>query len=373
MLIVAMSLSMLATACTPNDRTTTGDTVATNGTNSKIDLTGVGATLPYPLYALWFNEFAQRTHVNINYYSLGSGNGIARMLIGDVDFGATDVPMSDAELAQASAPIVHIPTIVGAVAITYNVPEIETTLQFSSDVIAGVFLGHITKWNDERIQALNPNVPLPASNIQVVHRADESGTSYIFTEYLSAVSPAWAAGPGRGKHVQWPTGVERIGNEGVAGQVKQTVGAIGYVEVVYARQNRLPVARLRNRAGRFVSPTPYEIASAAATMTNANSGESPATRDMRVSLVNAPGESAYPITSFTWVLISPQRSGPLKTAQMVRFLRWALTDGSDMASRAGYVPLPSVTASRIHALLDTLSVAVSGTDRKVKAKFDTKQ
>lgn len=364
-------VAVLVNGCTTAESTPAVTVTDSTPEHREIDLTGVGATLPYPLYALWFNDYTQRTNVSINYYSIGSGSGIARMQIGDVDFGATDVPMSDAELQQSSTPIVHIPTILGAVAVTYNMPEIERPLRLSGDVIANIFLGQITRWNDTRIQTLNPDARLPSSAIHVVHRADASGTSYIFTDYLSAVSPTWAAGPGRGLHVEWPTGTARAGNEGVAGHVKQTVGSIGYVEVVYARQNHLPVAHLRNRAGRFVSPMPYEIASAAASFSS--SDRSPAAQALRMSLVNAPGESAYPITSFTWILLSPQRSGPLKTAAMVNFLRWALTDGSDIASRAGYVPLPSITARRIQAVLDTLSAAGSGTDKNVKATLESKQ
>lgn len=357
--VVVTSIFALG-ACTNADTSSNTTTpVDTSQAPLPIDLTGAGATLPYPLYALWFNDYAQRTGVQINYFSIGSGGGIARMLIGDVDFGATDVPMTDRELAQSATPIVHIPTIVGAVAVTYNVPGITRPLQLSGDVVADIFLGAITRWDDPRIVALNPGAALPARDIRVVHRADESGTSYIFTDYLSAVSPTWAAGPGRGKAVAWPVGSSSNGNEGVAGQVKATVGALGYVEVVYARQNRLPVAHLRNRAGKFVSPQPYEIASAAASaITKANG-------DMRVSLVNTSGASAYPITAFTWILVSPERLGAQKTGHLVNFLRWALTDGTDIASRSGYVALPSVTASRIHDLLDTLSAT---TPRPLKQK-----
>ena len=341
-------------ACTAREAAPLVDSGNVVPAGTRVDLTGAGATFPYPLYSRWFNEYAQRTNVRINYQSIGSGGGIRQMLAGTVDFGATDVPMTDQELAQASAPILHIPTVLGAVAITYNLPELKKPLQLSGEIVADVFLGRITRWNDPRIVALNPDAPLPASDVLVVHRADGSGTSYIFSDYLTAVSPAWTAGPGRGKDVNWPAGIGGKGNEGVAGQVKQMIGSIGYLEVVYARQNRLPVAHLRNRAGRFISPMPYEIASAAASVMDS----APSGADLRVSLVNAPGAQAYPIASFTWLLLSPQRIGPGKTAQLVDFTRWAISDGGELASGLGYVALPSITSTRVLELLETVSPSV---------------
>ena len=320
---------------------------------ARVDLTGAGATFPYPLYSRWFNDYAQRTNVRINYQSIGSGGGIRQMLVGTVDFGATDVPMSDQELAQATAPIIHVPTVLGAVAITYNLPALTKPLQLSGDVLADIFLGRITKWNDARIAALNVGAPLPTSDILVVHRADGSGTSYIFTDYLAAVSPTWSKGPGKGKDVRWPVGIGGKGNEGVAGQVKQMVGSLGYLEVVYARQNHLPVAHLRNLAGRFVSPMAFEIASAATSTMNGTVSST----DLRRSLVNAPGDQAYPIVSFTWMLIAPQRIGPVKSRQLVEFLRWALGDGGDMAGALGYVALPTVTATQVLSLLESMAAA----------------
>jgi phosphate transport system substrate-binding protein len=354
------------TACSPApDSSGRTDSVVAATPGTRVDLTGAGATFPYPLYARWFNDYAVRTNVRINYQSIGSGGGIRQMLAGTVDFGATDVPMTDAEIAEAHTPIIHVPTVVGAVAITYNLPALQRPLRLAGGVVADIFLGRITRWNDPRIVALNPDAPLPDAEILVVHRADGSGTSYIMSDYLSAVSRAWAAGPGRGKDVRWPTGIGGKGNEGVAGQVKQMVGALGYLEVVYARQNRLPVAHLRNRAGRFVSPMPFEVASAATGATAAAtagagagaSGESAglrAARDLRVSLVDAPGDNAYPLASFTWMLISPDALGPEKTRQLTDFLRWALLDGGDMASQLGYVALPTETANRVLDRLDAL-------------------
>ena len=318
----------------------------------QVDLTGAGATFPYPLYSRWFNDYANRTNVRINYQSIGSGGGIQQVLSNTVDFGATDVPMTAAELASdARGDIVHIPTVLGAVAITYNLPELKSPLLLSGDAIADIFLGKITRWNDPKLQALNANVPLPARDILVVHRADGSGTSYILSDYLTTVDSAWARGPGRGKDVRWPVGIGGKGNEGVAGQVKQLVGAVGYIEVVYARQNYLPTAHVQNRAGKFASPQPLEISSAAASIADTLS----ITSDMRVSLVNAPAPDAYPIVSFTWMLLAPKSIGTVKTQQLTTFLRWALRDGSATASQLGYVPLPATTASRVLARLDALT------------------
>jgi phosphate transport system substrate-binding protein len=323
---------------------------------ARVDLTGAGATFPYPLYSRWFNEYAIRTNVRINYQSIGSGGGIRQVVAQTVDFGATDVPMTDEELASAGMPVLHIPTVIGAVAITYNLPGLARPLNLSPDVIADIFLGRVTRWNDPRIAVLNPKLTIPTADILVVHRADGSGTSYIFSDFLTTVSPAWAAGPGRGKDVRWPVGIGGKGNEGVAGQVKQMPGAIGYLEVVYARQNRLPVVHVQNAAGHFVSPMPFEIASAATAMLESdrklNASETTGTPDLRVSLVNAPGAQSYPIASFTWMLIAPSAIGPDKSRQLAAFIRWALLDTPDVASTLGYVPLPSEAATRIVDRLD---------------------
>lgn len=344
-MVLTAALVASAFACTTRDSTSDAGAVGSH-LAQRVDLTGAGATFPYPLYSRWFNDYAQRTNVRINYQSIGSGGGIRQVLAGTVDFGATDVPMTDAELAQTPLHILHVPTVLGAVAITYNLPALQRPLRLSPDVVADIFLARITRWNDRRIAELNPDAPLPDRDILVVHRADGSGTSYIMTDYLSTVSTAWASGPGRGKDVRWPTGIGGKGNEGVAGQVKQVVGSIGYLEVVYARQNRLPVAHIRNRSGRFISPMPFEIASAAA------SGGGQSSVDLRRSLVNAVGDHAYPIASFTYMLLAPVTIGPDKMRQMVTFLRWALTDGSDMASTLGYVALPTDVASRVLDDLD---------------------
>lgn len=317
------------------------------------DLTGAGATFPYPLYTRWFSDFADHAHVRINYQPIGSGGGIRQLLSRTVDFGATDVPMTDDELAAASGPVLHIPTALGAVAITYNVAALPAPLRLSGDAIAAIFLGTLTRWNDPRLEALNPGVTLPARDILVVHRADGSGTSYILSDYLTTVNAAWAAGPGRGKDVRWPVGVGGKGNEGVATQVKQLDGAIGYVEVVYARQNALTVARIANSAGNFTAPDAAAVASAAAAITDTL----PATSDLRVSLVNAPAPDAYPIVSFTWMLLAPHDIGDEKVGVLANFLRWALVDGRGTASALGYVPLPAATAERALRQLATTPAA----------------
>jgi len=318
---------------------------------AQVDLTGAGATFPYPLYSRWFNDYAQRTNVRINYQSIGSGGGIRQVLAHTVDFGATDVPMTDAELAEATGTIEHLPTALGAVALTYNLPGISRPLHMSGPVIADIFLGRITRWNDPALKALNPDAQLPSADILLVHRADGSGTSYILSDYLSSVSDAWAKGPGRGKDVRWPIGIGGRGNEGVAGQIKAMVGAFGYIEVVYARQNYLPVVHILNRAGNFAAPQAHEIAAAAASVTDSLSPSS----DFRVSLVNASGADAYPITSFTWMLLDPDGIGRAKTRQLVDFLRWAYKDGEAAAADLGYVPLPAAAVARVSARLDALA------------------
>ncbi len=319
-----------------------------------VDLTGAGATFPYPLYARWFGNYAWREGTRINYLAVGSGEGIRQLQAGAVDFGAADVPLAAAPSARATptaraqaARTLQLPMVLGAVAVTYQLDR-TAPLQLSGAVLADIFLGRITRWNDPRLAALNPETPLPALPIRVVHRDDESGTTYIFSDYLSAVSPAWAKTAGRGATLAWPVGGGSVGNEGVAGTVKQTPGAIGYVEVVYARQNRLPVARLQNRAGRFVAPTPFEIASAATAGVGALEGDA----WMTASLVNAPGASSYPLVAFSWLLLDPQAMGAAKARQLRDFVQWALTDGVEVATPLGYVPLPSVLAAAVQARLD---------------------
>jgi phosphate transport system substrate-binding protein len=317
-----------------------------------LGLTGAGATFPYPIYSKWFSKYAGQTGVKINYQPIGSGGGIRQLTAGTVDFGASDAPMTDAELAKASQPILHFPTVIGAVVVTYNLPSAGKPLSLTGDVVAGIFQGEVTRWNDARIAALNPGVTLPAKDILVVHRSDGSGTTYIFSDYLSAVSPTWAQSPGRGKELQWPVGLGAKGNEGVSGQVKQTEGAIGYTELAYAVQNKLPTVRIRNANGEFVVPS-VESATAAAAGVIATL---PDTTDYRVSIVNAPGKAAYPIASFTWLLIPTHIPNAEKGRMLKDFLHWYLAKGEAMASALDYAPLPSSMITRLDARIDSITV-----------------
>ena len=318
-----------------------------------VDLTGAGATFPYPIYSKWFSEYASKTGVKINYQSIGSGGGIRQLSEQTVDFGASDAPMNDGELAKAKGgAVLHFPMVLGADVVTYNIPGVTTSLNLTGDLIADIFLGKITKWNDPRLVALNRGVKLPNMDILVVHRTDGSGTTYIFTDYLSSVSLAWKSGPGKGKEVQWPVGLGGKGNEGVAGQVKQTPGAIGYVELAYARQNRLPYARVKNAAGQFVEPTIESVTKAA----QGAAEQLPANTDYRISIVNAPGKGAYPISSFTWMLVYQNQTDAVKAKKLLTFMRWALKDGEKEASTLDYAPLPHNIVNSLLKRLDTIRI-----------------
>lgn len=313
-------------------------------------LTGAGATFPNPIYAKWFDLYAKATGVRINYQSIGSGGGIRQFIEGTVDFGATDGPMSDEQIQQAQANVVHLPTVLGAVVLTYNLPSLKgARLKLDAATVAAIFLGRIARWNAPQIAALNPGVALPDADLVVVHRSDGSGTSYIFTDYLSKVSPEWAQGPGRGTSVNWPVGLGGKGNEGVTQQVKQTEGALGYVELVYAVANSLPYAGLRNAAGRYVDPTLAAVTAAAASAPLAPN------TDFRVSITNAPGADAYPISSFTWLLVHPRGQDPAKAKLLKGFLTWMLApEAQRAATDLGYAPLPAnvigILRTRIAAL-----------------------
>jgi phosphate transport system substrate-binding protein len=318
------------------------------------DLTGAGATFPYPIYSKWFSDYAAKTGVKINYQSIGSGGGIRQLSEQTVDFGATDAPMSDAELAKAKGgPVMHIPTVLGAVVVTYNVPELTKPLRLDGTTLADIFLGKITKWNDARIAALNAGAKLPASDILVVHRSDGSGTSYVFTDYLTSASSDWAAKPGKGKEVQWPVGLGGKGNEGVAGQVKQLPGSIGYVELAYAKQNKLAYASIKNAKGEFVTPTIEAVTAAAA----GAAAKLPANTDYRVSIVNAAGKGAYPISSFTWLLVYRNQTDATKGRKLIDFVKWALTEGEKSAATLDYAPLPATMTKQLIKQLGTVSVA----------------
>jgi phosphate transport system substrate-binding protein len=343
---------LFAAACAKegNNSSTASSTSSSSGS---VDLTGAGATFPYPIYSKWFDLYAKATGVKINYQSIGSGGGIRQLSEGTVDFGASDSPMSDAEMAKAKfGPIVHIPTVLGAVVITYNIPALSAPLQLTPQVISDIFAGKITKWNDVRIASLNSSAPLPSSDILVVHRSDGSGTTYIFTDYLNTAAPSWKS-IGKGKEVNWPVGLGAKGNEGVAGQVKQTPGAIGYVELAYAKQNRLPIAAVRNRAGKFVvASVPAVTAAAAGVATTL-----PANTDFRITVVDAPGADAYPISSFTWILAYQHQGDSVKGKKLVDFLNWALTNGESEAASLDYAPLPSGMIASVKAKVASIDFA----------------
>jgi phosphate transport system substrate-binding protein len=327
------------------------------GTTDGADLTAAGATFPYPIYSKWFTDYAAKTGVKINYQPIGSGGGIRQLQEQTVDFGASDAPMSDDEMSKAKGgPVLHFPTVLGAVVVTYNIPGVTKPLRLTGEVIADIFLGQITKWNDAKLAALNPGVKLPAMDVLVVHRSDGSGTSFIFTDYLTATSPAWASGPGKGKDVKWPVGLGGKGNDGVTGQVKQTPGSIGYVELAYAKQNKLPYAEVRNAAGQFVMPTIESVTAAAA---GAAKSLAPTT-DYRVSIVNAPGREAYPISSFTWILVYANQTDATKGKKLVDFLRWAFHEGEGAASTLDYAPLPASMISQLDKRLTTVKLGTVG-------------
>ena len=317
-----------------------------------VDLTGAGATFPYPIYSKWFSDYAKARGVRINYQSIGSGGGIRQLSEQTVDFGASDGPMSNEELAKAKGgPVLHIPTVLGADVITYNLPSVIRPLNLTGELISGIYLGKIVKWNDPRIAAANPGVKLPATDILVVHRSDGSGTTYIFTDYLTTVNKAWAAGPGRGKEVKWPVGLGAKGNEGVAGQIKQLPGAIGYIELAYAKQNHLPYAHVLNAAGEYVAPTIQSITAAA----GASASKLSKNTDYRISIVNAAGKGVYPISSFTWILVYKNQANPVKGKKLVEFLRWALHDGEKTAPSLDYAPLPASIVSDLDKRLNTIN------------------
>jgi phosphate transport system substrate-binding protein len=304
---------------------------------AQVSLTGAGATFPNPIYTKWFDAYHRQTGVQINYQSIGSGGGIKQYTEGTVDFGASDGPMTDEQMQAAGGRVLHLPTVLGAVVVTYNLPSLGgARLKFDGSTLADVYFGRISKWNDKRIAALNPGVKLPDEDIIVVHRSDGSGTTYIFTDFLSKVSPEWKDGVGHATSVRWPIGLGGKGNEGVTQQVKQAEGAIGYVELIYALANQLPYADVRNPSGRFVAPSLQSVSAAAA------SADFDRNTDFRVSITNAPGESAYPIASFTWLLVRPDGKDAAKAQALKNFLTWMLTpQAQKMAEALNYASLPA--------------------------------
>jgi phosphate transport system substrate-binding protein len=304
-------------------------------------LNGAGATFPYPMYSKWFSEYHKlHPDVEINYQSIGSGGGIRQVLAGTVDFGASDGPMTDEQLAQAKTKILHVPTVLGADVPAYNIPGVTAELKFTQEALAGIFLGKITNWNDKAIASANPDVKLPSDQIIVVHRSDGSGTTYIWTDYLSKISPEWQAQAGKGTSVKWPVGLGGKGNEGVAGMIRQMQGSIGYIELIYAIQNKIPYGVVRNAAGNFVKASLESVTAAAA-----SAPKMPA--DFRVSITNAPGKDAYPVSSFTWLLIPVQSKDPAKGKILADLLNWIVNDGQKMAADLAYAPLPPSVAAKV--------------------------
>lgn len=308
-------------------------------------INGAGATFPYPIYSKWFDAYGKANPgVMFNYQSIGSGGGIKQISAKTVDFGASDGPMTMDQMTAAPGRLYHIPTVMGAVVIAYNLEGVSKGLKLSGDVLADIYLGKITQWNDPQITEQNTGVNIPATSIVVVHRSDGSGTSYIFTDYLSKVSSAWSVKVGKGTSVNWPIGLGGKGNEGVAGMLKQTPGSIGYVELAYAKQNNLPYASMKNQSGAYIEPT------LASTSKAADGAVIPA--DFRASIVNSPNPESYPIASFTWLLIYKQMDDRVKGKAIVDFIRWAITDGQKYAQDLDYAPLPTNVVELIQKKLD---------------------
>jgi phosphate transport system substrate-binding protein len=312
-----------------------------------VSLTGAGATFPFPLYSKWMSEYNKlNPTVKINYQSIGSGGGIRQVVAGTVDFGASDAPMKAEESKSAPGKLLHIPTTIGAVVVTYNVEGVSQPLKLTPDVVAGIFLGEIKKWDDAKIAGLNAGVKLPAKDIAPVYRSDGSGTTAVFTDYLAAVSPAFKEKVGAGKSVKWPAGLGAKGNEGVTGQVKTTPGSIGYIELAYATQNKLPMVELQNKAGKFVAPSLEAVSAAAAGVAMPD--------ELYVSIVNAEGETAYPIASYTYLLVYEDAKDATKGEALAKFLWWATHDGQKFAQALDYAPLPAPVIQKLEARLKTL-------------------
>src|SRR5213080_1315969 len=314
--------------------------------SAQMMINGAGATFPYPIYSKWFDEYAKvDPTVRFNYQSIGSGGGQKQIMAETVDFGASDGPMSDENLAKAPGKILHIPTVAGADVLTYNLPG-SPKLNFDGPTIVDIFMGKITKWNDPKIQVQNPGEKLPNMDIVVAHRSDGSGTTYIWVDYLSSVSREWETKVGRGTSVQWPVGLGGKGNEGVAGQVKQLPGTLGYVELAYARQNKLPFADMKNSSGAFITPSLESVTEALA------SAKIP--EDFRFSMVNPSGEKAYPISGATWLLVYEQQKDAAKGKKLVEFLDWAMAKGETMAAALDYAPLPESLQQRVLERVKTI-------------------
>lgn len=327
-----------------------GCSSSTGTKSSEVRLQGAGATFPNPLYQKWFSEYNKLTpSAKFDYQSIGSGGGIKQISAQTVDFGGSDAPMNEEELKAAPAEILHIPTVLGAVVVTYNLPGVQTDLKLTADAIAAIFLGKVTKWNDAMIASANPDASLPDKDITVVHRSDGSGTTFVWTDYLSKVNPEWKEKVGAGTAVKWPVGLGAKGNEGVTGQVKQTPYSVGYVELIYAEQNKLPYAWVKNSSGDFIRPSLDSITAAAA------GAATQMPDDLRVSITNAPGKQAYPISSFTYFLVYKDQQDAVKGKALVDFLWWAIHDGQQLAKNLTYATLPQEVVAKAEQKIKLLT------------------
>jgi phosphate transport system substrate-binding protein len=349
-LAATIGLALVAAAC-GGGPPVTGDSAA-GSSGGTLQINGAGATFPYPIYSKWFDEYTKKNpQVQINYQSIGSGGGIRQVTNETVFFGATDGPMTDEQLKAAPRAILHFPTVLGADVPVYNLPGISAELKFNGPVLADIFLGKIKKWNDPAIARQNAGVALPSTDITVVHRSDGSGTTYIWADYLAKVSPEWKEKVGVSTALNWPVGVGGKGNEGVSGLVSQTPGSIGYVELIYALQNKISFGAVQNANGEFVKASTESVTAAAA----AAAAQMPA--DFRVSITNASGPGAYPISSFTWLLLYEDPKDKAQSKAMVDFVKWALTDGQQYAGQLGYAPLPADVVKQEMAALEKVKVS----------------
>ena len=336
-----------SSSATPSSSAST--TVAVAPKSDTVSLNGAGATFPFPLYSKWISEFGKANpQVKVNYQSVGSGAGIKQITDQTVDFGASDAPMSDEELAKAKGKLHHVPMTLGAVVVTYNLPDAKAAIKLTPEALTGVFMGEIKKWNDPKLVADNPDAKLPATNITVVARSDGSGTTAVFTDYLAKVSPAWKDKVGAGKSVKWPAGISSKGNEGVTGSVKSTPGSIGYVELAYAKQNNLATASLKNQAGKFTDAALASVTAAAASVADKMPD------DLRVSITNAPGEAAYPIAAFSYVLVYEQNANAQTGQALANYLWWGLHEGQEHAEALHYGKLPAPVVAKAEAKVKLL-------------------
>jgi phosphate transport system substrate-binding protein len=346
--IVLIAVFLVACGGSETPSTTSTAPAKTGGSHP---INGAGATFPYPIYSKWFSEYGkQHPDVQINYQSIGSGGGIRQLIAETVFFGATDGPMTDEQLKSAPRPILHFPTVLGGVVPIYNLEGVTQPLRFTGQTLADIYIGKITQWNDSAIAKTNPGVNLPATDITVVHRSDGSGTTYIFVDFLSKVSPDFKQKVGVATSVGWPAGVGAKGNEGVSGLVKQTPGAIGYVELIYSLQNKIPYGAVQNKAGEFVIASLESVSAAAA------AGAASMPDDFRVSITNADGKGAYPISSFTWILMDQSPKDKQSARIMVDFMKWALTEGQKLAPELGYAPLPQPVIEKETAALQKIQL-----------------